>query len=202
MYIICSDLEGVFVPEIWINVADKTGIGELRLTTRDIPDYDELMGIRLDILKKHSLKLKDIQDVIAKIDPLPGAVDFLDWMRKEADVIVVSDTFTQFADPLMEKLGRPVLFCNSLEVDDMDNITGYKLRQQDGKRHVAKAIKSLNFKVIAMGDSYNDVTMLKEADHGIFFRPPEKVIEEYPDFPVALSYDTIKKYIISIMMTP
>jgi len=199
MFLICSDMEGVFTPEIWIAVSKKTGIEKLSLTTRDISDYDELMKMRIEILDKHGLKLKDIQDVIAGMDPLPGAREFLDWARKAAQIIVVSDTFVQFADPLMDKLGRPTLFCNSLVVDENDRITGYKLRMKDGKSHVAEAMKGLNFTTIGVGDSYNDVTMLAAAHRGILFCPPEKVIAEFPNFPVALDYSTLKSLIEKAM---
>lgn len=192
MNIVCSDLEGVFVPEVWINVAEKTGIEELKLTTRDISDYDVLMQKRLAVLAANKLKLKDITDVIATIDPLDGAVAFLDWLRRETQVIVVSDTFTQFAGPLMEKLNMPTLFCNTLIIGDNGAITGYKLRQQDGKRHTVLALRSLNYRITAMGDSYNDISMIREADTGLLFRPPANVVEEYPDLPVAEDYETLK----------
>ncbi len=199
MFVICSDMEGVFTPEIWIAVSKKTGIEKLSLTTRDISDYDQLMKMRIGILEANGLKLKDIQDVIAGMEPLAGAREFLDWMRRKAPVIVVSDTFSQFADPLMEKLGRPALFCNTLVVDGNDRVTGYTLRMKDGKRHTAAALKGLNFKVIGIGDSYNDVTMLKEADSGILFRPPENVIREFPQFPVTTDYETAKAEIEKAM---
>lgn len=192
MDIVCSDLEGVFVPEIWINVAEKTGIKELRLTTRDISDYDVLMKKRLSILDEHGLKINDITDVIATMGPLDGAVEFLDWLRSKTQVIVVSDTFVQFAGPLMEKLGRPTIFCHSLSIDPDGKITGYNLRQQDAKKETAAALKSLNYRVIAFGDSYNDIAMLKEADKGMLFRPPDNVIEEFPQFPVATDYGALK----------
>lgn len=192
MYIVCSDLEGVFVPEIWINVAEKTGIKELRLTTRDVPDYDVLMKRRLAILKEHKLKIKDITDVIATMEPLDGAVEFLNWLKSQVPVIIVSDTFTQFAGPLMKKLGNPALFCNYLVIDSDGTITDYKLRQQDGKRKTAIALKSLDYKIIASGDSYNDINMLKEADKGILFRPPDNVKKEFPQFPVTYTYDELK----------
>ena len=192
MNIVCCDLEGVFVPEIWINVSKKTGIEKLSLTTRDISDYDVLMKMRLEILAENKLKLADIQDVIAEMDPLEGAGDMLDWLRQTAQVIIVSDTFAEFAGPLMKKLGFPTLFCNSLVVDDNGMVVDYTLRQQDGKRHVAKALKSLNFHVIAAGDSYNDVTMLQEAHHGILFCPPDNVIEEFPQFPVTRNYEEFR----------
>ncbi|HSO19136.1 MAG TPA: bifunctional phosphoserine phosphatase/homoserine phosphotransferase ThrH [Desulfosarcina sp.] len=192
MHIICSDLEGVFVPEIWINVAERTGIDDLRLTTRDISDYDVLMKRRLSILDANGLKLKDITDVIAGMDPLPGARAFLDWLRARTQVVVVSDTFVEFARPLMEKLGWPTLLCHNLTVDANGAIVGYNLRQADGKRQVVQAFRRLNYQVLAMGDSYNDVAMLKEADQGILFRPPQNVIEEYPDYPVATTYGELK----------
>ena len=192
MYIVCSDMEGVFTPEIWINVAERTGIDELRLTTRDISDYDVLMKRRLSILDANGLKLKDITDVIATMNPLPGAREFLDGLRARTQVIVVSDTYVEFARPLMEKLGWPTLLCHSLTIDDSGAIAGYTLRQKDGKRKVVQAFKSLNYRVLAMGDSYNDVTMLKEADKGILFRPPRNVIEEFPQFPVTTNYEELQ----------
>jgi phosphoserine/homoserine phosphotransferase len=192
MHIICSDLEGVFVPEIWINVAERTGIDELRLTTRDISDYDELMQRRLSILDANKLKLKDITDVIATMEPLPGAREFLDWLRARTQVIVVSDTFVEFARPLMEKLGWPTLLCHHLTIDGNGAIAGYNLRQADGKRKVVEAFKALQYTVLAMGDSYNDVSMLKEAHKGILFRPPQNVIDEFPQFPVTTAYDELR----------
>ncbi len=192
MHVVCCDLEGVFVPEIWINVAEKTGIEELRLTTRDISDYNVLMRKRLGILDANGLKLQDIQAVIATIDPLDGALEFLDWMRSVSQVIIVSDTFVQFADPLMQKLKRPTLFCNTLEVAPDGQVVDYRLRQQDGKRKVVEGLQSMNFKVVAMGDSYNDITMLQAAERGFLFRPPANVIEEYPQFPVTSAYRELK----------
>ncbi len=192
MHVLCCDLEGVFVPEIWINVAEKTGIEELRLTTRDISDYDVLMRKRLSILEAEGLKLQDIQAVIATMDPLPGALEFLDWMRAVSQVIIVSDTFVQFADPLMQKLKRPTLFCNTLEVAPDGQVVDYRLRQPDGKRKVVEGLQRMNFKVVAMGDSYNDITMLKTAERGFLFRPPDNVIDEYPEFPVTTDYAELK----------
>ncbi len=192
MHVVCCDLEGVFVPEIWINVAEKTGIEELRLTTRDISDYNVLMRKRLGILDANGLKLQDIQAVIATMEPLAGALEFLDWMRAESQVIIVSDTFVQFADPLMQKLKRPTLFCNTLKVATDGQVVDYLLRQPDGKRKVVEGLQSMNFKVVAMGDSYNDITMLQKAERGFLFRPPANVISEYPDFPVTSDYSELK----------
>lgn len=197
MHIVCSDLEGVFVPEIWINVSERTGISELRITTRDEPDYNKLMLYRIDILEKHHLKLTDIQNVIATLDPLPGAVDFLSWLRSTMQMIVVSDTFIQFATPLMKKLGWPTLFCHSLEISDDDRIIGYQLRQPDPKRKTVEALQSLKYQVIACGDSYNDISMLLQAEQGILFRPPQKVVDDFPQLPVVHDYDELKKLILA-----
>jgi len=188
----CLDLEGVLVPEIWINVAAKTGVDELRRTTRDEPDYDRLMRGRLAILEREKLGLRDIQAVIAGIRPLEGAPEFLDWLRARMQVIVLSDTFTEFAAPLMAQLGHPCLFCNSLTVDDAGRIRDYRLRILDGKRKAVMALKLLNFRVVAAGDSYNDTTMLAEADAGILFRPPDNVIRDFPQYPVTRSYDELR----------
>ncbi len=188
MYILCSDLEGVFVPEVWINVADKTGIAELRRTTREEPDYNLLMRSRLKILDQHGLKLHDIQQVIARIAPLPGALDFIDWVKERTQLIVVSDTFIQFAEPLMKQLGRPTLFCHTLVMDETNRIIDYHLRQPDPKRKTVEALQGLKYQVIAMGDSYNDISMLKQAEVGILFRPPQNVIADYPEFPVVSEY--------------
>jgi phosphoserine/homoserine phosphotransferase len=193
MHIVCSDLEGVFVPEIWINVAEKTGIDELKLTTRDISDYDVLMIKRLDILKQNKLKLKDIQDVIYEMEPLPGALEFLNWLRSQTQVIVVSDTYVQFTGPLMKKLGYPTLFCHTLEVSENNSVTGYKLRQKDGKKKTVQALRSLKYNIIAMGDSYNDIDMLKEADMGILFCPPQNVMDEFPELPVTTDYGQVRQ---------
>lgn len=192
MKIVCTDLEGIFLPEIWINVAEKTGIKELRLTTRDISDYDVLMQRRLAILDENKLTINDIQAVIATMDPLQGAVEFLDWLRSRVQVIVVSDTFVQFASPLMKKLGWPTLFCHTLSIAPNGSITGYNLRQRDGKRQTIIALKSLYYSTIAVGDSYNDITMLKEAEAGILFNPPENVKNEFPEFPVSYNYEELK----------
>jgi phosphoserine/homoserine phosphotransferase len=190
-HMLCSDLEGVFVPEIWINVAEKTGIEELRLTTRDISDYNVLMDKRLSILDAHGLTLNDIQAVIAEIEPLPGALEFLDAIRAEHQIIIVSDTFLEFAGPLMEKLKRPTLFCNCLQVADTGRITGYELRQENGKKKTTRALQDLNYRVIAFGDSYNDISMLQTADNAFLFRPPENVVQEFPQIAVAYEYDQL-----------
>ncbi len=199
MYIVCSDLEGIFTPEIWINVAEITGIEELRLTTRDISDYDVLMKKRLTILDEHNLKLADIQAVIAKMEPLEGAREFLNWLRTMVPLIIVSDTYVEFAGPLMAKLGQPTLFCNTLSVNGDGSISGYNLRQQDGKKKVAQALKTLNYEVIAVGDSYNDITMLKAADHAILYRPPDSVREKYKEFPTAYNYAELKAQLLQTM---
>ena len=189
----CLDLEGVLVPEIWIAFAKQTGIEKLRLTTRDIPDYDALMRGRLKILDEHKLKLEDIQKVIREIKPLEGAKDFLAWLKSEFQVIILSDTFYQFAGPLMAQLDYPALFCNELVAAGDGRITGYRLRQADGKTKAVAALQSMNFQVIAAGDSYNDTGMLKQADAGIFFRPPESITKEFPQFPVTHQYDEMKQ---------
>jgi phosphoserine/homoserine phosphotransferase len=187
----CLDLEGVLIPEIWINFAERTGIDSLRATTRDIPDYDVLMKQRLAILKENSLGLPDIQEVIGGMSPLEGAGEFLDWLRARFQVIVLSDTFYEFAAPLMAQLGNPTLFCHNLEMDASGTIVDYHLRQADPKRRAVQALHGLNFRIIASGDSYNDTTMLGEADAGILFRPPQNVIDEFPQYPVATTYDEL-----------
>jgi len=192
MYIVCPDLEGILVPEIWISVSERTGIKELRLTTRDIPDYDQLMRRRLEILKREGLRITDIQKVIQSMSPLDGAIEFLEWIRERFQLILVSDTFVEFAGPLLEKLNRPTLFCNSLIIDLDGTIVNYRLRQRDGKRHVVKALKDLGYKVIAIGDSYNDTTMLSEANESILFRPPDNIKKEFPSFPVIETYEELK----------
>ncbi len=180
MDIVCLDLEGVLLPEFWIAVADATGIDALRRTTRDEPDYDVLMRYRLDILRQHQLTLPAIHEAIHDLDPLPGAVDFTQWLMRRTRLIILSDTFTQFAEPLMAKLGNPTLFCHELEVDPHGTILDYHLRQPDQKRKAVLALQSLNFRVIAAGDSWNDRTMLQSADHGILFRPPQALIDAEP----------------------
>ncbi len=193
MLVACLDLEGVLVPEIWISVARKTGIPALERTTRDEPDYDKLMRGRIAILDEHGLKLPDIEQVIASMDALEGAQAFLDWLRERAPVVILSDTFDQFSKPLMRKLGWPALFCNTLEIDSAGRIAGYRLRQPDGKRRAVGALRSLALRVIAAGDSYNDTTMLAEADAGILFRPPEIVAREFPQFPVTRTYEELRE---------
>ena len=196
MVVTCLDLEGVLVPEIWSAFAEKTGIEKLRLTTRDIPDYDELMRGRLKILDENNLKLADIQEVIGGIAPLPGAKEFLSWLESEFQVIILSATFSQFAGPLMEQLGYPTLFCHDFVVNEAGRIADYRLRIPDAKTKAVAALKLLNLKVIAAGDSYNDTGMLKEADVGILFRAPENVVEEFPQFPVTRTYEEFKTAII------
>jgi len=196
MQIVCLDLEGVLVPEIWIAVSEKTKIASLRATTRDIPDYDVLMRQRLKILKENNLKLKDIQDVIGTLRPLDGALDFLGWLRERFQVAILSDTFDEFALPLMRQLGYPMLLCHHLEIDKSGMVAGYRLRQKDAKRESIKAFKSLNYQVIAVGDSYNDTTMLSEAHAGILFKPPQNVINDFPQFPVTKDYAELKDSLI------
>jgi len=199
MYIVCSDLEGVFVPEIWVNVSKHTGIDELKLTTRDISDYNILMKRRLELLLKYGLTLRDVQNVISLLKPLPGALEFLDWLRSITQLIVVSDTFTEFADPLMRQLGRPTLLCHHLTTDKDGIITDYNLRQEDAKRHVVDSLHSLNYKVIAIGDSYNDISMLKKADFGILYNPPQNVADENPELKVVKTYPSLKRIISQII---
>lgn len=189
MEIACLDLEGVLIPEVWINFAESTGIEALRATTRDVPDYDVLMKQRLRILADHGLGLTDIQDVISGMRPLEGALDFLAWLRERFQVIILSDTFYEFAEPFMRQLDWPTLFCHNLEVDDRGMVVDYRLRQADQKCQAVRALQSLKFRVIATGDSYNDTTMLAAADAGILFRPPPNVIDEFPQYPVATTYD-------------
>jgi phosphoserine / homoserine phosphotransferase len=186
--IACLDLEGVLVPEIWINVALKTGIEELKITTREMPDYDALMKRRLAILDQHRLTIADIQAVIDKMGPLEGAPAFVAWLRERCQVIILSDTFYQFALPLMRQLGFPTLFCNQLEIDGSGRIANYHMRMQNQKKHSVAALKSLNFFTIAAGDAYNDTAMLGEADAGFFFRPPDHLPKEFPQFPVTHTY--------------
>ena len=191
MYITCLDMEGVLVPEIWIAFSEVSGIPELRRTTRDEPDYDKLMKWRIGIPKEHGLGLKEIQDVIAKIEPLPGAKEFLDELRSFTQVIIISDTFTEFAMPLMEKLGWPTLFCNSLEVAPSGEITGYKMRIQQSKLSTVKALQSIGFDTIASGDSYNDLDMILASKAGYLFRTTEKIKQDYPQLPAFEEFDEL-----------
>jgi len=197
MEIAALDLEGVLVPEIWIDFAAKTGIDALKATTRDIPDYDVLMRQRLDLLNQHGLGLPDIQEVIATMQPLEGAPEFVDWLRERFQVVILSDTFYEFSQPLMAQLGFPTLFCHRLIADDSGKIIDYKLRQKDPKRESVKAFHQLNFRVIASGDSYNDTTMLSEADAGILFRAPANVISEFPQYPAVTAYEELKLQFIA-----
>jgi phosphoserine/homoserine phosphotransferase len=200
MRIVCLDLEGVLVPEIWIAFSEATGIAELRRTTRDEPDYDKLMLFRLDILKKNKLTLADIQKVISGMDVLPGAFEFTRALREKTQLIILSDTFEQFAKPLMEKLSYPTLFCNTLLTNAEGEITGYKLRQKNGKREAVKAFKSLNMEVFAAGDSFNDLAMIREADDGCLFRAPEKIRQENSDVPCVDTYDDLLNKIDKFLM--
>jgi phosphoserine/homoserine phosphotransferase len=188
MHIVCLDLEGVLVPEIWIAFSERTGIGEFRRTTRDEPDYDKLMRFRLALLRQHGLKLADIQSVIGDMAPMDGAHEFLDDLRARYQVVILSDTFYEFADPLMRQLGRPMLMCHRLDVDAEGFVSGYRLRQSDPKRHAVEALKSLNFRVIAAGDSFNDTGMLGAADAGFFIHPPPEIAARFAQFPVSRSY--------------
>ena len=196
MEIACLDLEGVLVPEIWIAFAKATGIDALKATTRDIADYDVLMKQRLRILDEHRLGLPEIQKVIAGLRPLEGATDFLDWMKQRFQVVILSDTFYEFSQPLMRQLGWPTLLCHRLVVDETGKVTGYTLRQKDAKRQCVRAFRGLNFRVIAAGDSYNDTAMLEEAHAGILFRAPENVIKEFPQYPAIHSYDELRREFI------
>lgn len=197
MEIACLDLEGVLVPEIWIEFANETGIEELKATTRDIPDYDELMQQRLRILDQHGLTLPQIQATIAKLKPLDGAVEFVDWLRERFQVVILSDTFYEFSQPLMRQLGFPTLFCHRLIADESGRIVDYKLRQANPKRQSVLAFQGLYYRVIAAGDSYNDTTMLAQADAGILFHAPQNVIDEFPQFPAVHNYEDLKKAFIA-----
>jgi phosphoserine/homoserine phosphotransferase len=194
--IICLDLEGVLVPEIWITFAEITGIEAFKATTRDIPDYDELMRQRLKYLDQHKLKLNDIQAVIAQMSPMEGARDFLDSLREQFQVIILSDTFYEFAQPLMRQLGWPTLLCHRLDIDEQGAVSGYRLRQKDAKRKSVEAFRELNYRIFAAGDSYNDVGMLAQADAGFLFKPPQNVIAEFPQYPVALNYSDLHDYFV------
>lgn len=192
MEIACLDLEGVLIPEIWIDFAERTGIEALKATTRDIPDYDVLMQQRLRILDENGLGLPDIQEVISTMEPIPGAAEFLDWLRERFQVVILSDTFYQFAAPLMKQLGWPTLLCHNLEVDSAGRVVDYKLRQANPKRQAVLGFKSMYYRIIAAGDSYNDTTMLAEADAGILFKSPQNVIDEFPQYPAVHEYDELK----------
>jgi phosphoserine/homoserine phosphotransferase len=193
MFVTCLDLEGVLIPEVWISVAEKTGIADLRLTTRDIADYNQLMHYRLKIIKENNLTLADIQQTIASMKPFPGANDFLDWLREIGQVIILSDTFEEFAKPIMKMLNMPTIFCHSLGVNEQNIITSYHLRIDDAKKKAILALKQLNFKIIAAGDSFNDISMLKTADCGIFYCPPAGIASQFPELPVTNSYEELKR---------
>ncbi len=199
MNIVCLDLEGVLIPEIWINFAEKVGVKDLLATTRDIPDYDELMKFRLDICAKHDFRIQDIQEVIATLTPLEGAKAFSDALRETYQLIILSDTFQEFAKPMMRQLDWPTIFCHELILGEGGQITNYKLRKADHKRETVKRLHELNFNVVAAGDSYNDTTMLAEAEQGILFCPPLNVIDEFPQFPVATTYDQLRAEIDQAM---
>ncbi len=196
MELACLDLEGVLVPEIWIAFSERTGIQELRATTRDIPDYNVLMKQRLGLLEQHGLKINDIQDVIATLEPLPGAIEFVDWMRERFQVIILSDTFYEFSQPLMRQLHWPTLFCHRLVTDEAGRVVDYKLRQEDPKRASVQALHSLNYRVLAAGDSYNDTSMLAEADVGFLIHAPQNVIDEFPQFK---SVDTLAELKVAFL---
>ena len=193
MEIACLDLEGVLIPEVWINVAERTGIEALQATTRDIPDYDVLMRQRLNILADHGLGIREIQDVISSMAPMEGALEMLDWLRERFQVVILSDTFYDFAEPFMRQLNWPALLCHKLVIDSDGKVSDYLIRQKDPKRQSVRAFQLLNFRCIATGDSYNDTTMLKQAEAGILFRPPNNVIEEFPQFPVATNYEQLRQ---------
>jgi len=193
MLVVCLDLEGVLMEEIWVKVSERTGIPELRITTREEPDYDKLMRYRLDILDSAGLTIDDITDVIEGMQPLDGAVEFLDWLRSNWQVIILSDTFSQFAGPMMDKLGRPTLFCHTLEIDeDSRRIADWTIRLEDQKCRTVEALRAMNFNVIASGDSYNDTTMLAAANAGILINPPQNVADEFPQYPVATNYTELR----------
>lgn len=199
MFIACLDLEGVLVPEIWIGLAERTGIDALRATTRDIPDYDELMALRLGLLDEHGLNANDLHAVVSSLSPLDGAVEFLDWLRGQCQVVILSDTFYELAEPLMRQLGYPTLLCHHLEVGDDGKVSGYRLRQSDPKRAAVKAFQALNYQTVAAGDSYNDMSMLAQADAGILFCPPDNVVREFPTFPVCRDYTALQAAIEEVL---
>ncbi|MCX6271394.1 MAG: bifunctional phosphoserine phosphatase/homoserine phosphotransferase ThrH [Bacteroidetes bacterium] len=199
MNIVCFDMEGVFTPEIWVNVAKKTGIDALKITTRDEPDYDKLMKYRIGIMEENHITLRYIQEVIASLELLEGARDFFDWVRERSQAIVVTDSFVEFAMPFIGKLGRPLVLCHNLITDERGMITGYNLRQPDPKRQVVIAFQSLKYKVVGIGDSYNDMGMIQQADTGILYRPPDNVVKDYPSYPVTRNYDELKALILKAM---
>lgn len=196
MEIACLDLEGVLVPEIWIRFSEETGVSELSLTTRDIPDYDQLMQHRIDLLSKHGFSLEDIHAVIRRIEPLPGAGAFLESLRSQTQVAILSDTFTQFAAPLMEKLGRPLILCNELVVDESGRITGYNMRQPDGKKRAVEGFQHMGLHVVASGDSYNDLSMLRQADRAALFRAPDRILSEVTDLPHYTEYEELESFLL------
>lgn len=199
MNIVCLDLEGVLIPEIWIAFAEKTGIEALKRTTRDEPDYDVLMRYRLDILDKEGFKLSDIEEVIGTLDPLPGAKEFVEWVTSQTRLVILSDTFSQFAGPLMAKLGNPTLFCHDLVIDDSGRIADYRLRLKDHKRKAVEAFRALNFDTFAAGDSYNDLSMIDTADNKCLFRPPQRLIDERPDLAVAKDHAQLREIISKVL---
>ncbi len=192
MKVACIDFEGVLVPEIWVSLAERTGIEELRVTTRDIPDYDELMGLRLRIMRERGLRYADIQAAAGALDPLPGASEFLTWLRSNYQVAIISDTFHELAAPLVAKLHYPMILCHRLNIDADGHVVGYTLRQADPKRHAVQAFQGLHYQVVATGDSYNDISMLRQANAGFLFQPSEKVTRDHPDLPVATTYDELR----------
>ena len=195
MDVICLDLEGVLIPEMWLGLAEKTGLKELQITTREEPDYVKLMHYRMDVLRKNHLTLKDIKEVVASMDPLEGAREFLDELRKDAQVVILSDTFAEYISPLIEKLGYPMILCNNLVIDDEGYIVDIRMRQEDGKRRAIDGFRSMNCRTFAAGDSYNDLSMIMKADSGCLFRAPENILEEYPDIPICRTYDEFLKVI-------
>ncbi len=198
MNIACLDFEGVLVPEIWIGLAQRTGIDELKVTTRDIPDYDELMTYRLGLMRQHDLRFSDIQAAADALEPLAGAAEFLNWLRTKFQVAILSDTFYELAGPLLQKLGHPMMLCHRLELDTDDRVIGYRLRQTDPKRAAVKAFRSMNYTIVAAGDSYNDISMLQEADFGMLFCPPENVVTDYPEFSVSRTYAELQEAFIAV----
>jgi len=199
MNLFCADLEGVFLPEVWIEVAIKVGIEELKLTTRDIADYDVLMKKRLSILNENNLKIQDIVNVISRIDPLEGAIQTLDWIRERTQIVILSDTFEEFATPMMAKLNFPTLLCHSLTIDNTGTIKDYNIRIKSQKREAVQAFKNMNYTVTAFGDSYNDTEMILEADNGFLFKPPESVIKDFPTIPVTKNYNELKTMVESFL---